>query len=322
MTIIDVLQHNAVAYYGVVAFLGLMVGSFLNVVIHRLPIMMENDWREGCLAFLNEDKQREDKTGEDKQGEDRQPDQTISTDLTSDNSPTATQSNQAAYNLAVPRSRCPNCNQLITAWQNIPIISYLLLQGKCGNCKTPISMRYPLIEAFTALLSIFCIWHFGPTLQGVAAVIITWCLIALSAIDFDTQLLPDSITLPLMWLGLLASLLPVFVTPADAIIGAAAGYGSLWLVYQAFKLATGKEGMGFGDFKLLAALGAWLGWQSLLIIVLLSSLVGAVVGITLIVARGRDRQIPIPFGPYLAAAGWLAMIWGPQLSSAYNGLFL
>ena len=226
------------------------------------------------------------------------------------------------FNLAVPRSRCPGCGELIRAWQNIPVISYLLLRGKCGACKTAISIRYPLVELVTALLSVVCAWHFGVTAQALAALVITWSLIALSGIDFDTQLLPDSITLPLMWLGLIASLFPVFVGPTEAIVGAAAGYLSLWCVYWAFKIVTGKEGMGYGDFKLLAALGAWFGWQALPMIILLSSLVGAVVGITLIVAKGRDKQVPIPFGPYLAAAGWLAMVFGGQLSSWYTGLYL
>lgn len=303
MSVIDVLQNNAVIFYGVVAFLGLFVGSFLNVVIHRLPIMMENEWRDGCNAWLEQERAESENSNETDSN---------SNDETGKSEP---------FNLAVPRSRCPNCNQLISALQNIPVISYLFLGGKCGNCRNPISIRYPLIELITAVLSLICAWHFGPSLQAVAAIVITWSLVALSAIDFDKQLLPDDITLPLMWLGLIASLFPVFVGPGDAIVGAAAGYLSLWLVYWAFKLVTGKEGMGYGDFKLLAALGAWFGWQSLPMIILLSSLVGAIVGITLIVVRGRDRQIPIPFGPYLAAAGWLAMIWGDRIATTYHGFY-
>jgi len=225
------------------------------------------------------------------------------------------------FNLSVPRSRCPGCGNLITWWQNIPVLSYLLLLGKCHKCKAPISIRYPTIEVVTMLLSLVVAWHFGPTLMAVIGIITTWFLIAMSMIDFDHQLLPDSLTLPLMWIGLLAALVPVFTDLRSAVIGAAAGYLVLWLVYQVFKLITGKEGMGFGDFKLLAALGALLGWQQLPVIILLSSLVGAVVGLSLIAIAGRDKSIPIPFGPYLAAAGWIAMLWGEKLTNAYLGTF-
>jgi len=222
--------------------------------------------------------------------------------------------------LVVPRSACPSCGAQITALQNIPVVSWLVLRGKCAHCGSPISGRYPLIELATALLSAVVAWHFGFTPHMAAALVMTWLLIGMSMIDVDHQLLPDDMTLPLMWLGLLLSLfngavLPI--TPTDAIIGAIAGYLSLWLVYHAFKALTGKEGMGYGDFKLLAALGAWLGWQQLPLIILLSACVGAVVGIALIVIRGRDRNLPIPFGPYLAAAGWIAMLWGDQIVAAY-----
>ena len=301
MTLIDLLQQYTPIYIALVGIIGLLVGSFLNVVIYRLPVMMQREWHAGWQQFATENAQALD---------------------TVDNPTHALpEASDEPFNLAVPRSRCPSCGSIIHAWQNIPILSYLWIGGKCVNCKQPISMRYPLVEALTAILSIICALKFGVTLQALSAIIITWSLIALSGIDFDTQLLPDSITLPLMWLGLLASLVPVFASTTDAIIGAASGYLSLWSVYWAFKIITKKEGMGYGDFKLLAALGAWFGWQSLPIIILLSSLVGAFVGITMIIAMGRDRQIPIPFGPYLAAAGWLAMIMGEQLTSMYFNLY-
>mgnify|MGYP001275762411 CR=1 FL=1 len=264
--------------------LGLCIGSFLNVVIHRLPRMMERDWRLQC-AELNDTTAPE---------EDR-------------------------LNLATPRSRCPHCGHQITAQENIPILSYLLLKGRCSGCAAAISPRYPIIEALTGLLSAFTVWHFGPTLTAALALIFVWALIALTFIDFDTQLLPDSITLPLLWLGLLFNLHGGFATLPSAVIGAAAGYLSLWLVYWAFKLITGKEGMGYGDFKLLAALGAWMGWQMLPAIILLSSLVGALIGIVLIVLARRGKDVPMPFGPYLAGAGLIALFWGPQINRLYLG---
>ena len=284
-----VLQGNPVLFIFVVGLFSLFVGSFLNVVIHRLPIMMENGWRQECQEFLGTCS--ENKTEETKEAE--------------------------PYNLMVPRSRCPSCNTLITASQNIPVLSYILLKGKCGNCGTHISAQYPLIELITMVLSMIVAYELGFGWQAVAGVVITWALVALSVIDLKHTLLPDDITLPLLWMGLLASLVPVFVEPQTAIVGAAAGYLSLWSVYWLFKLVTGKEGMGYGDFKLLAMFGAWLGWQSLPTIILLSSVVGAVVGISLIVVRGRDRNIPIPFGPYLAAAGWLAMLYGDSIQKMY-----
>jgi len=315
MALIEALQHNAVLFYGVVAFLGLFVGSFLNVVIYRLPVMMQKEWADAMAEMAAEQAAIHDEDNETKN--DASPE--------SANEPTQSLAQNTAdsepFNLSVPRSRCPNCDNLITWWQNIPVISYLLLGGKCHQCKTPISVRYPLIEIVTMLLSLVVAWQFGPTLMGLVGIVTTWFLVAMSMIDFDHQLLPDNLTLPLMWIGLLAALIPVFTDLRSAVIGAAAGYLVLWLVYQAFKLITGKEGMGFGDFKLLAALGALLGWQQLPVIVLLSSLVGAVVGLSLIAIAGRDKSIPIPFGPYLAAAGWIAMLWGEKLTNAYLGTF-
>ena len=269
----------------VAGLLGLCVGSFLNVVIHRLPKMMEQDWHAQCADLRGE-----------------------------------TPSTATALTLARPRSRCPSCGHQITALENIPIISYLLLRGRCSNCGTSISPRYPVVEAVTGLLSAYAVWHFGPTLQGAGALLLIWALIALTGIDFDTQLLPDSITLPLLWLGFAFNLAGTYVDLFSAVIGAMVGYLTLWSVFWLFKLATGKEGMGFGDFKLLAALGAWLGWQMLPAIILLSSIVGAVVGISLIVATRHGRNTPIPFGPYLAAAGIIALFWGPQLTRSYLGL--
>ncbi len=269
-------------------FLGLCVGSFLNVVIHRLPKMMERDWFAQCAEI----------TGTPAKGD-----------------------NDAQLSLAKPRSRCPACGHQIRAHENIPLLSYfLVLRGKCSGCGVAISLRYPLVEALTGALSAYVIWHFGGNLAGLGALFLIWALIALSFIDLDTQLLPDSITLPLLWLGLLFNLWGVFTDLTIAVIGAMAGYLVLWSIYWLFKLLTGKEGMGYGDFKLLAALGAWLGWQMLPAIVLLSSVVGAAVGITLIVFARHGRNIPIPFGPYLACAGVIALFWGESLTSTYLGL--
>ena len=302
MSIVELFQYNAPAFYGVVALISLMVGSFLNVVIHRLPIMMERSWREGMEEFA---------TVADESAATSTTDSTAVADATVEPEP---------FNLAVPRSRCPSCGAEIKAWQNIPVISYLLLRGKCANCQTPISVRYPIVEFVTMVLSLIVAWHFGPTPQAVLGIIVTWFFVSMTMIDIDHQLLPDSLTLPLMWIGLLAALSPVFTDLQSAVVGAAAGYMVLWLVYQLFRIVTGKEGMGYGDFKLLAAIGALLGWQALPVVILLSSLVGAVVGVGLIAITGRDRNIPIPFGPYLAAAGWIAMLWGDGLSQWYYGL--
>jgi leader peptidase (prepilin peptidase) / N-methyltransferase len=269
----------------VAALFGLLVGSFLNVVIHRLPRMMQ---RESDNYVAHE-------SGEPLVHTDR-------------------------YNLMVPRSACPHCGHRITALENIPVLSYLVLGGKCSQCKAPIAIRYPIVEALTGLLSAGVIWFLGSGLAGLAALVFTWMLIAMTFIDADTQLLPDDLTLPLLWLGLLINLNGTFVPLTDAVIGAAAGYLVLWGVYWLFKLATGKEGMGYGDFKLLAALGAWLGWKMLPLIILLSSLVGAIVGIALIVFARHGRQVPIPFGPYLAAAGLIALLAGERLVAAYLDL--
>lgn len=263
-----------------VAVFGLAIGSFLNVVIHRLPKMMEDDWRAQCA------------------------------ELSGAPEPVAT----GRYNLLVPRSHCPSCKTPLRAFDNVPLVSWLVLRGKCGHCGARISARYPVVEALTALLSAAVAWRFGFGWPTALALVFTWALIALTFIDADTTLLPDDITLPLLWLGLAANLFNAFAPLNEAVIGAIAGYLALWSVYWLFKLATGKEGMGYGDFKLLAALGAWMGWKALLPIVLLSSVVGAVVGIVLIVLARRGREIPIPFGPYLAAAGLIVMLAGDRLT--------
>jgi len=330
MSIFYALQHNAVFFYGVVAFLGLFVGSFLNVVIYRLPVMMQNDWQEAMEEIAAEEAQAAaDAAAKDANAPDQSSGSAQLQDTTAGN-----KTNNAAdsvedttapakekFNLSVPRSRCQNCSNLITWWQNLPVLSYLMLGGKCHNCKTPISPRYPIVELVTMLLCLVVAWQFGPTIQCVLGIIVTWYLVAMTMIDFDHHLLPDSLTLPLMWIGLVASLFPIFADVRSAVIGAACGYMLLWLVFQSFKFVTGKEGMGFGDFKLLAALGALLGWQQLPMIVLISSMVGAVVGISLILIAGRDKNIPIPFGPYLATAGWIAMLWGDQIWHTYMGTF-
>jgi leader peptidase (prepilin peptidase)/N-methyltransferase len=264
--------------------IGLCVGSFLNVVIHRLPKMLDRGWRAQCAELSGEP----------------------ASDL-------------PAYNLMVPRSQCPDCGHPISALENVPVISFLFLRGRCAACHAPISARYPLVELLTCAITGAAILRFGPTLVAVAACLLLWSLIALTFIDFDTQLLPDNITLPLAWAGLLANVAGLMpgVSLRDAVIGAIAGYLALWSVYWLFKLIRGKEGMGYGDFKLLAALGAWLGWQMLPLIVLLSSVVGALIGIGLVVFKGRDHQIPLAFGPYLAIAGAIALFFGKPLMALY-----
>jgi leader peptidase (prepilin peptidase) / N-methyltransferase len=266
--------------------LGLLVGSFLNVVIHRLPRMMENDWRQQAECLNNPD------------GE-------------------LPATDQPVYNLVVPRSACPKCGHKITALENIPIVSYLFLRGRCRNCETKISPRYPLVEAITGILSGLIAWHFGFGIAALSAIVLLWGLIALTFIDADTQLLPDSITLPLLWLGLLVNINGTFTDLHSAVIGAVLGYLALWSVYWIFKVVTKKEGMGYGDFKLLAAIGAWLGWQVLPLVILLSSVVGAIVGIILIVLARLGRNIPLPFGPYLAMAGLIALLWGKPIMDSY-----
>lgn len=262
----------------VVAVFGLAIGSFLNVVIHRLPRMMENEWKAQCAELAGTEAAAPPR-----------------------------------YNLVVPRSHCPHCNTPLRIRDNVPLLSWIALRGKCGYCGNPISSRYPAVEALTAVLSALIAWRFGFTVTTLLALAFTWTLVALTFIDADTTLLPDDLTLPLLWLGLGANVFGTFVPLRDAVIGAMAGYLVLWSIYWLFKLATGREGMGYGDFKLLAALGAWMGWKALLPIVLLSSLVGAVVGIVLIVLARRGREIPIPFGPYLAAAGFIVLLAGDAI---------
>ena len=297
MTVFDLLETTPALLIASAFLLSLLIGSFLNVVIHRLPVMLDRQWHA--------------------QAHDMLADGATATSASATTEP-------PPYNLVTPRSACPHCNAPIRAHQNIPVVSYLLLGGKCANCQATISPRYPIVELATAILSAAVVWRFGWHWQSAAALCFTWALVALTVIDLDHQILPDIITLPLLWLGLLLSLAwhaglqqPIPADPASAIIGGAAGYLSLWSVYWAFKLVTGKEGMGYGDFKLFGAFGAWMGWQMLPLVLLLSAFAGAVIGIVLIVARGRDRNIPIPFGPYLAAAGWIALMWGPQIVGGY-----
>ena len=264
------------------AALGLAIGSFLNVVIHRLPKMMEREWQAQCAELRGE-----------------------------------TPAAEARFDLMKPRSGCPSCGHRITPLENIPLASYLWLRGKCSACRAPIGIRYPIVEAFTGVATAYCAWRFGFGYAALAAMLFTWCMIALAVIDIDTQLLPDSITLPMLWAGLIFNLRGTFVDLQSAVIGAVAGYLVLWIVYWAFKLATGKEGMGFGDFKLLAAIGAWLGWKMLPFVILASSFVGAVAGIALMVLARRGRDVPIPFGPYLAGAGLIALFWGKEIVDRY-----
>lgn len=280
-TLHDLFPRYAYAFY---LIFGLLVGSFLNVVIYRLPKMLERDWQIDAAQVLG----------------------------------TASETDRVdtPFNLAQPRSQCPGCGTQVKAIDNIPIVSFVLLRGRCGQCQNPISLQYPAIELTTGLVTLFLIHHFGLSSAAVLACLLTYALIALSTIDYRTTLLPDSITLPFLWLGLLANINGTFTDLTSAVVGAMAGYLSLWSVYWGFKLLTGKDGMGFGDFKLLGLLGAWLGWQMLPIIIILSSLAGAIIGLSLI-ALGRDKDHPIPFGPYLAIAGWTALIWGESLTARY-----
>ena len=280
----------------------LLVGSFLNVVIYRIPIMLNREWKTDCIAFLSDASEAD----------------AFETEGRVAHIPDDSKTKEETFNLSVPRSRCPSCGHKITALENIPVISWLVLRGKCSKCHSGISIRYPIIELTTALLSVLVAYYFGVQWFTLAALFLTWALIALTMIDFDTQLLPDNITLPLLWIGLLVSLLQVsHISLQASVIGAMAGYLILWSVYQLFKLITGKEGMGFGDFKLLAVLGAWLGWQALPLILFISALVGAIVGISLILFMGRDKSIPIPFGPYLASAGFISLLWGESIKQFY-----
>ena len=282
------LAANPAVFAAFAALFGLAIGSFLNVVIHRLPLMLERQWRAQCAEITSH--------------------------------PAAPEGEPIS--LVRPRSRCPSCGAQIRALHNIPVLSYLALHGRCASCSAPISLRYPLVELATAIVSGVVAWHFGFGCQAAFALIFSWYLIAMAGIDVDRQLLPDVLTLPLLWIGLLASLWPAagFASPRDALIGAAAGYLILWAVFHLFRLVTGKEGMGYGDFKLLAAIGAWLGWQLLPLVLLLAAVVGTAVGVTLIVMRRHGRNVPIPFGPYLAGAGWIAMLWGPLIVERYLGV--
>jgi leader peptidase (prepilin peptidase)/N-methyltransferase len=282
MQLINLFQENAAFFLTFIFILGLAVGSFLNVVIYRLPQILEQGWKTECRELL------ELEPAQDK-----------------------------LLSLSSPASTCPACGHKIRAWENIPVVSYLLLRGKCSACSSHISLRYPIVELASGLLSLAVTWYFGFTMQAVGALLLTWTLISLSMIDFDHQILPDNITLPVLWLGLIFNLASVYTDLYSSVIGAIAGYLSLWSVFWLFKLLTGKEGMGYGDFKLLALFGAWLGWQFLPQIILLSSLVGAVIGIAMIVLRGRDKNIPIPFGPYLAIAGWISLLFGEKINQSY-----
>ena len=284
MPLFEPLEQSLLAWLSVTALFGLVTGSFLNVVIHRLPRMLERSWLDQCRELGGEE-------------------------------PSAKP--EPRYDLVQPASHCPSCGHAIAAHDNIPVLSFLLLGGKCRHCRTPISLRYPAIELLTAVLTVVVAWRLGVSWQAAAAIPLTWALLALTFIDLDHKLLPDAITLPLLWAGLIVNLGGLFTDLSSAVIGAVAGYLCLWTVYHAFRLLTGKEGMGYGDFKLLAAFGAWLGWQALPLIVLLSSLVGAVVGIALMLFGGHRRGTPIPFGPFLAAAGWIALLWGDALTRAY-----
>ena len=280
---IDFLAGNLPAFVLLVTLLGLLIGSFLNVVIYRLPVMMQRDWRQQAQEILE----------------------------------LPPETKQETFNLVLPNSCCPHCQHQIKPWENIPVISYLFLRGKCSNCKAPISLRYPLIELACGLLSGYIAFHYGFGWQAAGMLALTWGLLSMSMIDCDHQLLPDSLVLPLLWLGLIANHFGLFTSLEDALWGAIAGYLSLWSVYWLFKLVTGKEGMGYGDFKLLAMLGAWGGWQVLPLTILLSSLVGAVLGVIMLRLRNQETSTPIPFGPYLAIAGWIALLWGDQITGTY-----
>ena len=284
MTLIDYLASHVLAFVLLAGLLGLIIGSFLNVVIHRLPRMMERDWRMQAREILE---------------------------------PEAEHTAEPTYNLVLPHSHCPHCQTEIKAWQNVPVVSYVFLRGRCAQCKTRISPRYPLVELLTAALSMVVAWQLGFGWAAAGLIILTWGLIALSLIDADTQLLPDVIVLPLLWLGLIVNSFGVYTDLNTALWGAVFGYLSLWSVYWLFKLVTGKEGMGYGDFKLLAMLGAWGGWQVLPLTILLSSLVGAILGIIILKSRGDSNATPLPFGPYLAIAGWIALIWGDTITGTY-----
>jgi leader peptidase (prepilin peptidase)/N-methyltransferase len=283
MSALDLLASSPLAFVLCALILGLLVGSFLNVVVYRLPKMMIRDWKAQARDVLE----------------------------------LPAEPQTEPFNLILPHSRCPHCSHKILAWENVPVVSYLALRGKCSSCKAPISKRYPLVELACGLFTAFVAWHFGFGWQAGAAMVLTWGLLSMSLIDADHQLLPDAIVLPLLWLGLIVNTFGLFASLHDALWGAVAGYLVLWVVFWLFKLVTGKEGMGYGDFKLLAMLGAWGGWQILPLTILLSSVVGAVLGLILLRLRNVETSTPIPFGPYLAIAGWIALLWGDQITTSY-----
>jgi leader peptidase (prepilin peptidase)/N-methyltransferase len=285
MEMLHSLESAPALFYTTVVILGLVIGSFLNVVIHRLPVTLKNNWSRQCRELLEPDNDDEAII---------QP-----------------------FNLLTPASHCPACGHRIRAMENIPLVSYIFLKGRCTACQTRIPPRYPIIELATAILSLFTVMHFGYTPQSAAALVFTWTIIPLCVIDYDEQLLPDCITLPLLWAGLALSLANIFIDSQGSILGALSGYLCLWVVYHLFKLATGKEGMGYGDFKLLAAIGAWVGWQALPVVILISSVVGAIIGILLIAVKRHQRSQPIPFGPFLASAGWITLLWGQDILDLY-----
>jgi leader peptidase (prepilin peptidase)/N-methyltransferase len=283
MSLLDLLASSPLAFVLCALVLGLLVGSFLNVVVYRLPKMMLRDWKAQAREVLELPPEPQSET----------------------------------FNLILPHSRCPHCSHKIRAWENLPVVSYLFLGGKCSSCKAPISKRYPLVELACGLISAFVAWHFGFGWQAAAVLVLSWGLLSMSLIDADHQLLPDAIVLPLLWLGLIVNAFGLFASLTDALWGAVAGYLALWCVFWLFKLITGKEGMGYGDIKLLAMLGAWGGWQILPLTILLSSIVGAVLGVILLRLRNVETSTPIPFGPYLAIAGWIALLWGDQITTSY-----
>ncbi|MBR9729128.1 prepilin peptidase [Shewanella intestini] len=298
-TFVTTMNQNPGLFVGISFIFAATIGSFMNVVIHRLPVMMKREWQSECNFYLNE--YHPDIVKQVGQAR---------LDKPIDNFP-------EKYNIVVPTSACPKCNSNIKPWHNLPVLGWLLLRGKCANCAEKISARYPIVEFITGALVATLAWYLGPTTQFAFAALLTFVLVGLTGIDLDEMLLPDQLTLPLLWVGLIINLQGVFTSPQDAIIGAVAGYFSLWSVFWGFKLLTGKEGMGYGDFKLMAVFGAWLGWQMLPLIILLSSLVGAVIGIVMIATKKLHANNPIPFGPYIAIAGWIALLWGHDIINWY-----
>jgi leader peptidase (prepilin peptidase)/N-methyltransferase len=303
MSFIFVLQYSPAFFVSFCALIGLIVGSFLNVVIYRLPRMLEREWQQQCAELS---------AGANGTEQSHEPHETLPHEILVA---------RPTFNLITPPSTCPNCGHRITALENIPLISYVALRGRCSQCRTAISMRYPVVEALTAVLSGLVAWHFGYGVIAFAALALVWAMIALAFIDLDTQLLPNDITMPMLWGGLLVNLDSGFTDIHSAVIGATVGYLALWSVYWAYKVLTGREGMGYGDFKLLAAIGAWLGWQMLPLVILFSSIVGSMAGLGLMLIAKHGRHVPIPFGPYLACGGIVALLWGSEINSAYLGLF-